>query len=104
MDFIKEISSPLFFGIKPEDMMPMLHCIGYHIRSFSKGEMVAFEGENLKYIGIVLSGSVDMVKGEEFGRQRYRAGSSAFICLKAFVCLLVRVIVFAVRLEVKRPY
>jgi CRP-like cAMP-binding protein len=59
----------LFDGINPADMEPMLHCIGYHITSFSRGEVIAFEGDNLKHIGIVLSGCVDMVKEDLWGNK-----------------------------------
>ena len=66
---INQLNSPLFAGIKSADMKPMLHCIGYHIGKYSKGEIIAFEGENLKHIGIVLSGSVDMVKEDLWGNK-----------------------------------
>ena len=68
-DVIYNLKSPLFDGIKPADMKPMFRCIGYRIRNFSKGEIIAFEGENLKHIGIVLSGSVDMVKEDLWGNK-----------------------------------
>ena len=61
---LSNLNAPLFTGIKNEDMGAMLHCIGYHISSFSRGEIIALEGEHLKHIGIVLSGRVDMVKEE----------------------------------------
>lgn len=69
LELIREINSPLFAGIKPEDMKPMLQCIGYHLNQYSKGEVIAFEGDNLKHIGIVLSGSVDMVKEDLWGNK-----------------------------------
>ena len=69
LELIREINSPLFEGIKPEDRKPMLHCIGYHLKQYSKGEVIAFEGDNLKHIGIVLSGSVDMVKEDLWGNK-----------------------------------
>lgn len=68
-DWILQLKSPLFDGIKPSDRKPMLHCIGYHVGTYSKGEIIAFEGENLKHIGIVLSGSVDMVKEDLWGNR-----------------------------------
>ena len=68
-DLILQLKSPLFDGIKPSDWKPMLHCIGYHVGKYSKGEIIAFEGENLKHIGIVLSGSVDMVKEDLWGNK-----------------------------------
>ena len=68
-DLIIKLKSPLFDGIKPSDMKPMLHCIDYHVGNYSKGEIIAFEGENLKHIGIVLSGRVDMVKEDLWGNK-----------------------------------
>ena len=66
---LHNLNAPLFAGIKTEDMRAMLHCIGYHISSFSKGEIIALEGEHLKHIGIVLSGRVDMVKEDLWGNK-----------------------------------
>ena len=47
----------------------MLGCTGYHIRSFKKGEIVAFEEENVKHIGIMISGAVDMIKEDIWGNK-----------------------------------
>lgn len=68
-DFINEIHSPLFNGIDAKDRKAMLSCIGYHIGRFKKGETVAFEEENIKHIGILLSGTVDMVKEDLWGNR-----------------------------------
>lgn len=68
-DFISEVCSPLFDGINPEDRKAMLGCIGYHIGTFKKGDFVAFEEENIKHIGIVLSGAVDMIKEDLWGNK-----------------------------------
>lgn len=42
MDFpiLKKI--PLFYGVKPEEIPSILHCLSGQIRSFSKGEMIFF--------------------------------------------------------------
>ena len=63
------VNSPLFYGIRPEDMNPMLSCIGYHIGTFKKGDIVVFEGDNLKHIGIIIAGCVDMVKEDLWGNK-----------------------------------
>ena len=68
-DIINEINSPLFNGISQDDRATMLGCIGYHIGTFQKGEIVAFEEENIKHIGIVLSGAVDMIKEDLWGNK-----------------------------------
>ena len=68
-DFMNEVKSRLFDGIGPEDRKAMLGCIGYHIGAFRKGDIVAFEEENIKHIGILLSGAVDMVKEDLWGNK-----------------------------------
>ncbi len=66
---LKEVNSPLFDGIQPKDMEAMLGCIGYHIGTFQKGDIVAFEEENIKHIGILLSGAADMIKEDLWGNK-----------------------------------
>ena len=66
---ISELGSPLFKGIKEEDLSAMLSCIDYHIGTFQKGEIVAFEDENIRHIGILLSGAVDMIKEALWGNK-----------------------------------
>lgn len=68
-DLISGVDSPLFKGITPEDRKAVLGCIGYHIGSFRKGDIVAFEAENIKHIGIMLSGTVDMIKEDLWGNR-----------------------------------
>ena len=68
-ELIAKVNSPLFYGIQPEDRKAMLGCIGYHIGTFKKGDIVAFEEENIKHIGILLSGAVDMIKEDLWGNK-----------------------------------
>ena len=64
---IAESKSPLFSGIKPEERTSMLSCIGYHTQSYRKGEIVVFEEQQVRYVGIILSGAVDMIKEDLWG-------------------------------------
>ena len=68
-DILLEINSPLFDGVNSDDRKTMLGCIGYHIGTFKKGDIVAFEDENIKHIGIIISGAVDMVKEDLWGNK-----------------------------------
>ena len=68
-NILREVNSPLFRGIQPQERKTMLGCIGYHIAAFRKGDIVAFEEENIRHIGIILSGSVDMVKEDLWGNK-----------------------------------
>ena len=67
--FIEDVNTPLFNGIKLEDRKAVLGCTGYHIGNYRKGDIVALEGENIRHIGIVLSGSVDTVKEDLWGNK-----------------------------------
>lgn len=66
---MKNMNSPLFSGIQPDELKTMLGCIGYHISHFQKGEMIAFEEENIRHVGIILSGKVDMIKEDLWGNK-----------------------------------
>ena len=66
---MKNLKSPLFAGIDPKDMDGMLGCIGYQIRTYEKGEMIAFEEDNIDHVGLVLDGAVDMIKEDLWGNR-----------------------------------
>lgn len=66
---IDELSSPLFSCIKEPDLKAMLECMGYHIGHYKKGEIIAFEDESIRYIGVLLSGAVDMIKEDLWGNK-----------------------------------
>ena len=61
-DHIFASQSALFDGIAPKDREAMFACTGYHVRTFQKGSVIAFEEEHIQHIGVILSGVVDMVK------------------------------------------
>lgn len=69
LSFMESINSPLFAGITPEDRKAMLHCTGYHIGNYQKGDIIAFEEENIRHVGILLSGAVDMIKEDIWGNK-----------------------------------
>ena len=69
MELLKNTKSLIFEGILPADLETMLGCISYHIGSYKKGEIIAFEAENIRHIGIVLSGAVDMIKEDLWGNR-----------------------------------
>ena len=67
--FMDTVQSPLFEGISAEERVTMLTCFGYYLGSFQKGEPVAMEGSYIRHFGVVLSGSVDMVKEDIWGNR-----------------------------------
>ena len=68
-DMILEIQSPLFEGIDPPDRIAMLGCTGYRVGTYRKGDIVSFEEEIIRHVGIVLSGTVDMIKEDIWGNK-----------------------------------
>ncbi|MBQ8747128.1 MAG: Crp/Fnr family transcriptional regulator [Clostridia bacterium] len=60
---------PLFSGIEEENLLRMLTCLGARVESFDKKYTVIAEGNPAKYIGIVLTGSVQIVRIDYFGNR-----------------------------------
>ncbi|MCR4646206.1 MAG: hypothetical protein K5695_12495 [Oscillospiraceae bacterium] len=51
----------LFHGIKEEEIKEMLSCLNARERSYSKDEVIIRAGLSVKEIGLILSGSVNIV-------------------------------------------
>ena len=66
---VPKSDSPLFAGIRTEDLPAMLGCIGYYVRTYQKGEIIAFEDETINHVGVVLRGAVDMLKEDLWGNR-----------------------------------
>ena len=68
--YVKQlIDYPLFFGVKEKDMEPMLKCLGGQVKKYKKGEYIFFEQDDVRQIGIIISGSVDMLKEDVWGNK-----------------------------------
>ena len=66
---ILAVNSPLFDGIEKSNMDAMLGCTGYHIGTYQKGQVIILEEEQIRHVGIVISGAVDMVKEDVWGNK-----------------------------------
>ncbi|MBQ3550241.1 MAG: Crp/Fnr family transcriptional regulator [Clostridia bacterium] len=60
---------PLFFGIEDEMLLTMLNCLGAKVVSFDKKYTVLAEGTPAKYIGIVLTGSAQILQIDYYGNR-----------------------------------
>lgn len=60
---------PLFSNIAQEDMEPMLGCLGIWVRAYKKGACLIMDGDVLRSIGVVLSGTVHILKEDIWGGQ-----------------------------------
>ena len=65
---------PLFVGIDECDLSAMLGCLGARVESFDKKYTVFTEGNPARYIGIVLSGSVQLVTNDYDGNRSILSG------------------------------
>ncbi len=59
----------LFTGIDHENMVPMLSCLGARVERFRKDEMIWAEGDPAGDLGIVLSGTVQIVRMDYYGNR-----------------------------------
>lgn len=60
---------PLFYGINEEELLRLLSCLGAVVEQFDKKYTVLREGDSARYIGIVLSGSVQIIQIDYFGNR-----------------------------------
>ena len=60
---------PLFFGIEDEKLLTMLNCLSAKVVSFDKKYTVLAEGTPAKYIGIVLTGSAQILQIDYYGNR-----------------------------------
>lgn len=60
---------PLFCDIEDDNLLKMLNCLGAKIVFFDKKYTVFREGDKIKHIGIVLSGSVQVVQLDFYGNR-----------------------------------
>lgn len=67
-EYMQKIETiPLFQGIKTEQLSAMLNCLGSFTRTYKKGELLSLSHEKVKNIGLVLSGTVHMIKEDVWG-------------------------------------
>ncbi len=68
-DAMVNFATPLFDGIDEQDLTGMLHCTGYHTAAYKKGQMIHLEQEQIRHIGIVMDGAVDMIMEDIWGNR-----------------------------------
>ena len=60
-------SSSLFAGVSPEDLTSLLNCLQARIITVEKGAPVFLEGDDAGFIGLVLTGAVQIVLDDYYG-------------------------------------
>lgn len=86
-------NSPLFFHIDAEGLLSILSCLGAHIVHYEKKDTILAEGVAARQIGIVLSGSVQIVQVDYFGNRSIVSGAGpSDLFGEAFACAAVEAI------------
>lgn len=57
----------MFRGIEKENIRLLLDCLGSYPKHYTKGEYITYEQDVMKNVGLVLSGSVHMIKEDVWG-------------------------------------
>lgn len=71
LDFKQLTLLPIFKGICAEDLPAMLTCLGSFQKNYQKDEIIFLESNEIKNVGIILSGTVHMVKEDSEGYQTF---------------------------------
>lgn len=59
----------LFKGIKKEDLKTMISCLGAYKKIYNKNEIIYLENDDIRFVGVVLSGKVNMIKEDINGNK-----------------------------------
>lgn len=66
-------SCPLFHGIQRADLSGMLGCLGARQTQVRKGQFVFREGDPAVFVGIVLTGAVQLIREDYYGNRSIMA-------------------------------
>ena len=58
---------PLFSGVAPEDLAPLLSALNGHTRSYGRGAVILPAGEPARQMGLVLAGGVNLENTDAWG-------------------------------------
>lgn len=72
MDQLNDV--PLFQGISPKNREVLLRCLHSYTKFYKKGAFLLFEDEQIDFVGIILSGTADIVYENMWG-DKYILGS-----------------------------
>lgn len=87
-DFFEVLSQcPLFAGIGLTEMQDMLSCLDGKIAGIAKGSPVFLEGDPAEFVGVVLSGKVQIIRDDYYGnRSVLTVVSPGGLFAEAFAC------------------
>lgn len=60
-------SVPLFHGIAYDDFMRVFTCLSARVACYEKGEIIMLTGDDVAFMGVIISGGVTIIKEDERG-------------------------------------
>lgn len=77
----------LFDGTDKGDIPTMIKCLGAVVKSYSRGEAIFSEGDKAGLVGVILSGTVQIVKDDYYGNRNLLAMAEAGeLFAEAYAC------------------
>ena len=67
MDYTVLAQTELFLGLEPREVEALLGCLGAYERTYARGEQVMRVGDVTEHVGVVVSGSVNVVVNYYWG-------------------------------------
>ncbi|MBE6946757.1 MAG: Crp/Fnr family transcriptional regulator [Ruminococcaceae bacterium] len=81
------LENPLFNGIGAENLRSLMTCLAAKVKVYPKGSPVFMEGDPAGFIGIVLEGSIQIVRDDFYGnRSLLMLAQQGDIFGEAFAC------------------
>ena len=68
-DSLKERDIPLFAGIDRTELDALLLCLKAYTRCYTAGEFILLDQDQIRHVGVVLSGMVHMLKEDHAGQR-----------------------------------
>lgn len=73
-EYIDILSKSLFFrGVKVEDLVSLLSCLNSHVKNYKADEYVFVAGTEINHVGVVLTGSAEIIKENLAGSRHIMA-------------------------------
>lgn len=60
---------PLFKGVQRDDISGILKCLEVKIKEYRKGETVFLQGDIVRFFGVVLEGSIQIIRNDYYGNR-----------------------------------
>jgi len=85
IEILKNVS--LFEGIEEDNIPSLLKCLSSKNESYKAGSVIFNEGDTVEYVGVVLSGSVQIITNDYYGNRNILSSvSDGGLFGEAFAC------------------